>query len=88
MENRGLTRRDIELFIGIRARFAELLNRMRLLSFYTASLIPRKIYEVIPDEDAEKDDHLRVVDESGKDYLLPHTSTASHRAFIKNTVSA
>ena len=36
---------------------------------YEASLIPRKIYEVIPDERAEQDDFLRVIDESGEDYL-------------------
>ncbi len=36
---------------------------------YEASLIPRKIYEVIPDDQAEQDDFLRVIDESGEDYL-------------------
>lgn len=36
---------------------------------YKASLIIRKIYEVIPDERAEKDDFFRVIDESGEDYL-------------------
>jgi hypothetical protein len=36
---------------------------------YEASLIPRKIYEVIPDEKAAKDDLIRIVDESGEDYL-------------------
>lgn len=36
---------------------------------YQASLIPRKIYEVLPDENAAKDDFIRVVDESGEDYL-------------------
>lgn len=36
---------------------------------YEASLIIRKIYEVIPDERAEKDDFFRVADESGEDYL-------------------
>jgi len=36
---------------------------------YEASLIVRKIYEVLPDEEAAKDDLLRVVDESGDDYL-------------------
>jgi len=34
-----------------------------------ASLIPRKIYEVMSDERAEGDDFVRVVDESGEDYL-------------------
>jgi len=31
----------------------------------------RKIYVVIPDEDAEKDGYFRVIDESGEDYLHP-----------------
>jgi hypothetical protein len=35
---------------------------------YETSLIVRKIYEVVPDE-AAKDEMLRVVDESGEDYL-------------------
>ncbi len=40
---------------------------------YEASLIPRKIYDVIPDEKAGKDDFLRIIDESGEDYLY-HSS--------------
>lgn len=36
---------------------------------YQASLIPGKLYEVLPDEDAAKDDFIRVIDESGEDYL-------------------
>ena len=36
---------------------------------YKASLILRKIYEVVPDAQAERDDLIRVVDESGEDYL-------------------
>jgi len=36
---------------------------------YEASLIVQKIYEVLPDEEAAKDDMLRVIDESGEDYL-------------------
>ncbi len=31
----------------------------------------RKIYEVLPDQAAEKDGYIRVVDESGDDYLYP-----------------
>ena len=38
-------------------------------SDYEASLILRKIYEIIPDEEAAKDDYLRIIDESGEDYL-------------------
>ncbi len=38
---------------------------------YPASLEKRKIYEAIPDPDAEKHDQVRVIDESGEDYLYP-----------------
>ena len=31
----------------------------------------RKVYRVIPDEKAEKDGYVRVIDESGDDYLYP-----------------
>jgi len=31
----------------------------------------RKIYQVLPDGDAEKDGYLRIIDESGEDYLYP-----------------
>ena len=31
----------------------------------------RKIYQVMPDEKAEKEGHLRIIDESGEDYLYP-----------------
>ena len=33
----------------------------------------KKIYQVLPDEDAEKDGYLRVIDESGDDYLYPQS---------------
>ena len=38
---------------------------------YPASLELHKIYRVVPDEDAETDGDIRVVDESGEDYLYP-----------------
>ena len=31
----------------------------------------RKVYRMIPDEKAEKDGYVRVIDESGEDYLYP-----------------
>ena len=34
-------------------------------------LEPRKLYEQLPDPRAEKDGYVRVVDESGEDYLYP-----------------
>ena len=40
---------------------------------YAASLEPRKIYEVLPDREAEGMDFLRVIDESGEGYLYPRS---------------
>lgn len=40
-------------------------------SEYPASLELHKIYRVLPDEQAAKDGDLRVIDESGEDYLYP-----------------
>jgi len=40
-------------------------------SDYPASLELHKIYRVLPDEDAAADGDLRVIDESGEDYLYP-----------------
>jgi hypothetical protein len=37
---------------------------------YSASLEQNKIYVAIPDPDAERHGQLRVVDESGEDYLF------------------
>jgi hypothetical protein len=38
---------------------------------YEASLEPRKIYQVLSDLEAESHKMLRVIDESGEDYLFP-----------------
>ena len=38
---------------------------------YPASLERHKIYRVIPDENARQDGDLRIIDESGEDYLYP-----------------
>jgi hypothetical protein len=40
-------------------------------SQYPASLELHKVYRVISDEDAERDGDLRIIDESGEDYLYP-----------------
>src|SRR5690606_34677247 len=53
--------------MATRKRFAVCLRN----EGYEASLERRKIYEVIPDFEAAKHDQLRVVDESGEDYLYP-----------------
>jgi len=33
----------------------------------------RKIYLMLPDEEAEKEGYIRVIDESGEDYLYPQS---------------
>jgi hypothetical protein len=38
---------------------------------YEASLEMRKIYPVLPDAEAASHHRLRVIDESGEDYLYP-----------------
>jgi hypothetical protein len=38
---------------------------------YPASLELHKIYKVLPDEKANRDGDIRVIDESGEDYLYP-----------------
>jgi hypothetical protein len=39
----------------------------------------RKVYQVLPDEVAEQDNYVRVIDESGEDYLYP----SSYFVFIE-----
>ncbi len=43
-----------------------------------ASLIQGKVYRVLPDKEASKDGLVRVVDESGEDYLYDQ----SHFVFV------
>jgi hypothetical protein len=54
----------------------------------------RKVYRVLPDKEAERHGDLRVVDESGEDYLFPadyfvlidlprHTARALKKAYIR-----
>jgi len=33
----------------------------------------RKIYRVLPDDEAAKEGYMRIVDESGEDYLYPES---------------
>lgn len=46
-------------------RFAVCINNRG----YPASLELHKIYRVLPDDDAAEDGDIRVIDESGEDYL-------------------
>lgn len=34
-------------------------------------LTPHKIYQVLPDEKAERSLYIRIIDDEGKDYLYP-----------------
>ncbi len=45
---------------------------------YAASLIRGKVYRILPDQRAAKDDLVRIVDESGEDYLYHK----SHFVFV------
>ena len=45
---------------------------------YQASLIRGKVYRILPDPRAAKDDLVRIVDESGEDYLYHK----SHFVFV------
>jgi hypothetical protein len=56
---------------------------------YEASLERRKVYRAIPDRAAAADDLVRIIDESGDDYLYParffaplKLSTAVKRAVL------
>ena len=49
---------------------------------YRASLILGKVYRILPDAKAAKDDLVRIVDESGEDYLY-HKSHFVFVAFPK-----
>jgi hypothetical protein len=40
-------------------------------SDYEMSLERRKVYALLPDEDAARHGYVRVVDETGEDYLFP-----------------
>ncbi len=46
-------------------------------SGYPASLELHKIYRALPDDEAAEDGDLRVIDESGEDYLFPANYFAS-----------
>lgn len=45
---------------------------------YRASLVPGKVYRILPDPRAANDDSVRIVDESGEDYLYHK----SHFVFV------
>lgn len=70
-----------------RAKFAICIDN----SAYPVSLEKHKLYRVLPDPDAEKSGHLKVIDESGEAYLLPaacfieaELSDETERAVLKS----
>jgi len=38
---------------------------------YRASLVVRRLYRILPDGEAERNGLVRIIDESGEDYLYP-----------------
>jgi hypothetical protein len=50
---------------------------------YEASLEIRKLYEQLPDKEAERHDQVRIIDESGEDYLYPTSFFAPVRLPIR-----
>jgi hypothetical protein len=59
----------------LKSTWSKILNRKFLLCVnnegYEASLELRKLYEKKPDKGAEKHGQVRIIDESGEDYLFP-----------------
>ena len=58
---------------------------------YEVSLETRKLYEVLPDVDAKKHGQIRVIDESGEDYLYPvnaFTCISLPESVIERVISA
>ena len=50
-------------------------------------LMLRKLYRLLPDDDAHAEAHLRVIDESGEDYLYPAANFAIVRLPAKVAAS-
>ena len=50
---------------------------------YEASLELRKLYERLPDKEAERHKQVRIIDESGEDYLYPSDYFAPIRLSVQ-----
>ena len=59
----------------VEPRFAVCINN----SAYPDDLKVRTVYQVLPDESAARSDYIRVIDETGEDYLYP----AAYFVFVK-----
>ena len=55
-----------------------------------ASLEVRKLYRVMPDAESKDTGHIRVIDESGEDYLYPadYFATLDLRRSVKEALEA
>lgn len=53
--------------LTLRSRFAVCINN----GGYIYDLKEKQIYEILPDESAERSHYLRVIDDTGEDYLYP-----------------
>ena len=58
---------QVKLKFNLETRFVVCINNQN----YQASLEVRKIYKIIPDSRAAEHQFIRVIDESGEDYLYP-----------------
>ena len=50
---------------------------------YGASLEIRKLYEMLSDKEAERHNQVRIIDESGEDYLYPSSFFAPIRLSVQ-----
>ena len=50
---------------------------------YTVSLVLNAVYEILPDDVAVKHKLIRVIDESGEDYLYPESYFVPVEVFVK-----
>ncbi len=63
--------RSLLTMIGIALSSWVLVSLLGFNQGYEASLEKRKLYESVPDKEAERHDQVRIIDESGEDYLFP-----------------
>ncbi len=68
---------------GVRDNEAKQISALHRQRGYEASLEIRKLYETIPDKEAQRHNQVRVIDESGEDYLYPSRFFATVRLSIQ-----
>ncbi len=59
------------MLFNVQVRYEQQICCLHYNKGYPASLELRKIYRVLPDPEAELHRIIRVIDESGEDYLFP-----------------